>query len=152
MEAPIYLRPAQIQDLIDGTHLIANRVYFEKSTDGHFEGPYVIHDEDTWIRDMFYRIIQHLVYVLHYEPTADALICTLNFKIAEPDDLKEYGQLKYGFSYYLMANDVLNGPFLITQHTKVKDLAEYLKEQRVYIPEHKSLQYFKGLHPAIKAS
>ena len=152
MEAQIYLRPAIISDLIDGIHLVENRVYFEKSTDGHFEGPYVVQSPDTWIREMYYRIIQHFVYVPHYEPTPDGFACTMIFKEAIADDLKAWDKLRYNFSYYLIINNSLSGPFHISPQTKVKELADYLSQNRVYVLEHKSLQGFSDLHPTTKAS
>jgi hypothetical protein len=152
MEAPIYLRPAEISDLIDGIHLVENRIYFEKSTDGHFEGPYVVHSPDTWIRDMFYRIIQQYVFVPHYEAVPDGMSCSMVFKEAEPGDLKAWDKLRYGYSYYLLINDRLSGPFLISTKTSVRELAAYLKDNRVYVLEHKSLQSFKDLQPSTIAS
>jgi hypothetical protein len=154
MDALVNLRLATFEDLTtDGGILIDNKIYFERSIrTGRLEGPYYNMPGDTWSRDVICHILYKMIYVLHYEPVPDGISCTVNFKEAVPEDLKDGASLKYNFSYYLLANGVLNGPFTITKASNVRDLKNYLDEKRIFVVEHKNLQEFREINSAKKAS
>jgi hypothetical protein len=153
MEALVHLRPAAYDDLIDGGFLVPNRIYFERSIwTGRLEGPYVTPEQEKWIKEAYCKIHNKMVFVPHYEPTADSICCTMVFKEAVPADLKSFDLLKYNYSYYLMLGSGLSGPFMITRQTNVNDLRYYLTEKRVFVLEHKSAQHFKELNTDKKAS
>lgn len=147
MEALVHLCLAVPDDLIDGTQLVLNRICFEKSKiTGRLEGPYTIQNPDNFIRAMYYRIQARMIYLPCIDAAPDGLTCTMVFTIATADDLKDGSQLKYNYTYYILANGVLNGPYTITQQTILKDLAQQLQQSLIYIIAHKSTQHFKEIN------
>lgn len=154
MQAVVHFRLASFEDLLtEAGELIENKIYFERSLNtGKMEGPYENLTGDTWTRDIITHILYKMVYVPHFEPVQDGLSCTMLFKEALPEDLKDRDQLKYNFSWYLLANDTLNGPFLITKTTNTKDLKYYLDNKRVFVLAHRSLQEFREINNSKQAS
>lgn len=154
MQAVVHFRLATFDDLLrDGGELIENRIYFERSVQtGMMEGPYENLTGDTWSRDLICHILYKMVYVPHYEAVPGGLSCTMHFREATAQDMKDGDELKYNYSWYLLANDTLNGPFLITKSTNVQDLRYYLAYKRAYVLEHRSLQDFREINNDKKAS
>lgn len=142
----MYLKLASVSDLVENGKLIENRVHFYYSVRrDKFEGPYIFFyaDPDT---DEIESLVQlEMIFVPWYRQTPETIQMSLNFRLALPEDLKEQGELRMGYSYFLLVEGNITGPYLLSAVSNTQDIAQWLKAEMLYVLCEKSLQQFNLL-------
>ncbi|WP_116787663.1 hypothetical protein [Flavobacterium psychrotrophum] len=147
MQAQMYLKLASVSDLVENGKLIENRVHFYRSVQTEkFEGPYTFFWRDPDTHQIEMQVMLEMIYVPWYRETPETVEMELNFRLALPEDLKEQGALRTGYSYFLLVDGKITGPYLLTALSNTKDIAGWLKAETLYVICEKSLQQFKLLN------
>lgn len=132
IQIPAVIRPALIAELFGENDVpCSNAIYFIKNhITEKYQGVYYVHDV---ILDEF--IEQYIFRELHVIVTeGDGFCFLMNLRLGDRHDVLAGSYLRVNYSYYILESDqVVSGPFRITNETDPFEIAALIKSNSLYV-------------------
>lgn len=132
IQIPAVIRPALRAELFGVNDVpYSNAVYFIKNhITEKYQGVYYVHDVmlDEFIESYIFRELHVIV------TEGDGFCFLMNLRLGNRNDVLEGIYLRVNYSYYVMESDnVVEGPFKITNETDPFEIAALIKSNSLYV-------------------
>jgi hypothetical protein len=143
IQIPAVIRPALKEELFGVNDIpYSNAIYFIKNTvTEKYQGVFYVHD--VILEEFIARYIYRQLNVIVTE--GEGFCFLMNLRLGDKHDVLEGIYLRVNYSYYVMESDnVVEGPFRITNETDPFEIAALIKNNSLYVvAENQSFQPYQ---------